>query len=137
MDLNRKNITSFWTDARWSRQVIVDKNFEVPVVKYEREIQPSPEIEGAFEQQDNIFNGDNTIFFFTIPLLLLSARFIFKIGFRKTEKERLNFLKHDPKIACRQCQFFSKNPYLKCTVHPDTVLTKEARNCRDYQEKSN
>lgn len=137
MDLNRKNLTSFGTDARWSRQIIVDENFENPVVKYEREIQSSPEIEGTFEQQDNIFNGNNTFFFLAIPLLLLSARFIVKFGFRKTEKDRLNFLKHDPKIACRQCQFFSKNHYLKCAVHPDTVLTKEARNCRDYQEKSN
>lgn len=42
---------------------------------------------------------------------------------------RLNSLH---KLPCQKCRFFSNNNYLKCTVHPSTVLTKEAINCRDY-----
>ncbi len=35
-------------------------------------------------------------------------------------------------IPCKNCRYFSKNYYLKCAVHPSTVLTKEAINCCDY-----
>jgi hypothetical protein len=37
---------------------------------------------------------------------------------------------HD--VPCRNCKFFSKNPYLKCAVHPCIALTEKANNCSDY-----
>ncbi len=33
---------------------------------------------------------------------------------------------------CTNCRFFDNNHYLKCAVHPELVLTKEALNCSDY-----
>lgn len=38
-------------------------------------------------------------------------------------------------VPCENCRFFSNNPYLKCTVHPSIVLTKEAIHCPDYRFK--
>ena len=35
-------------------------------------------------------------------------------------------------IPCLGCNYFSPNPYLKCTLHPNSVLTDEAINCQDY-----
>ncbi len=35
-------------------------------------------------------------------------------------------------IPCSDCQFFTENYYLKCTVHPTYALTKAAINCRDF-----
>ena len=35
-------------------------------------------------------------------------------------------------VPCRNCRFFNNNHYLKCAVHPSTVLTKQALNCSDY-----
>ncbi|HCF30158.1 MAG TPA: hypothetical protein DEV81_23825 [Cyanobacteria bacterium UBA11049] len=35
-------------------------------------------------------------------------------------------------LPCRNCQFFSRNPYLKCAVHPCIALTEKASNCSDY-----
>jgi len=35
-------------------------------------------------------------------------------------------------VPCRKCRFFASNPYLKCAIHPSTVLTAQARNCSDY-----
>jgi hypothetical protein len=35
-------------------------------------------------------------------------------------------------VSCINCQFFSKNPYLKCAVHPCIALTEKANNCSDY-----
>lgn len=35
-------------------------------------------------------------------------------------------------VPCRNCQFFSSNPYLQCAVHPGMALTENAVNCSDY-----
>ncbi|HEY9833649.1 MAG TPA: hypothetical protein V6D26_24065 [Stenomitos sp.] len=35
-------------------------------------------------------------------------------------------------VPCRNCQFFSSNPYLQCAVHPGMALTDKAINCSDY-----
>lgn len=35
-------------------------------------------------------------------------------------------------IPCANCQFFTGNYYLKCTVHPTYALTERAINCRDF-----
>ncbi|TVP61792.1 MAG: hypothetical protein EA343_12885 [Nodularia sp. (in: Bacteria)] len=40
-------------------------------------------------------------------------------------------------IPCANCQFFTDNYRLKCTVHPSTASTEEAINCCDYQPKTN
>jgi hypothetical protein len=36
------------------------------------------------------------------------------------------------KVPCYQCRYFSHNPYLKCALHPSTVLKELAVDCRDY-----
>lgn len=38
-------------------------------------------------------------------------------------------------IPCRNCRYFTSNPYLKCAVHPDTAATDAAIDCADYQPK--
>jgi hypothetical protein len=40
-------------------------------------------------------------------------------------------------IPCANCQFFTDNYRLKCTVHPSTANTEEAIDCSDYQPKTN
>lgn len=36
------------------------------------------------------------------------------------------------KVPCRFCQYFSRNSYLQCALHPVTVLTQQAVDCVDY-----
>jgi hypothetical protein len=36
------------------------------------------------------------------------------------------------RLPCNHCRYFSHNPYLKCSLHPTTVSTKQAIDCRDY-----
>jgi hypothetical protein len=36
-------------------------------------------------------------------------------------------------IPCANCQFYTGSYYLKCPVHPQAALTKEAVGCIDYQ----
>lgn len=40
------------------------------------------------------------------------------------------------KAPCYRCQYFSDNPYVKCALHPDMVLTEEAIDCQDYHSNS-
>ncbi len=35
-------------------------------------------------------------------------------------------------FSCYHCHYFGQNPYLQCALHPTTVLTERAVNCRDY-----
>lgn len=39
-------------------------------------------------------------------------------------------------IPCAQCQFFTRDYHLKCTVHPSLALTEEAIDCPDYDPVS-
>ncbi len=39
-----------------------------------------------------------------------------------------------PKSPCHGCRYFSRNSYLKCTVHPVSILTKQAIDCADYSQ---
>lgn len=40
-------------------------------------------------------------------------------------------------IPCTNCQFFTDNYRLKCTVHPSIANTEAAIDCSDYQAKTN
>lgn len=48
------------------------------------------------------------------------------------DKDRQPNINHRQQIPCSNCRFFSNNHYLKCAVHPSTVLTEQALNCSDY-----
>ncbi len=42
-------------------------------------------------------------------------------------------LNRTPKVPCRNCRYFSSNPYLKCAIHPTVALTDNATDCKDFQ----
>ncbi|MEH2190076.1 MAG: hypothetical protein V7K64_28500 [Nostoc sp.] len=50
----------------------------------------------------------------------------------KRVQQYLFSLKLPHQAKCPHCRYFSHNSYLKCTVHPSTVLTDQAINCLDY-----
>lgn len=39
---------------------------------------------------------------------------------------------HFHQLPCRNCRYFSNNPYLKCAVQPSIALTLQTLNCSDY-----
>lgn len=45
-------------------------------------------------------------------------------------------LKNWRQAPCKNCQFFSNNPYLRCALHPSSAMTPQAINCSDYCPKS-
>lgn len=63
------------------------------------------------------------IVFFSIKRLLASEKV--KNGLDSTPQ----FLYSTP---CSKCRFFNKNPYLKCTVHPQKASKIDAKDCLDF-----
>jgi hypothetical protein len=63
----------------------------------------------------------------TILFLMLS-----KIGIAARD-EIFFTIKRFQRVPCRNCQYFSNNPYLKCAVNPGAVLTEEALQCSEYR----
>ncbi|QLE46242.1 hypothetical protein FD723_39300 (plasmid) [Nostoc sp. C052] len=74
----------------------------------------------------------NAAFLIIISLVILSgiAAAIYAC-IPKGRRHSFNFKPHH-KVPCHRCQYFSGNPYLKCALHPVTVLTEQAVDCTDY-----
>ena len=72
-------------------------------------------------------------FFIILNLALLSAIAI-PIYVFMVKRKRASFgFKPSPKVICHRCQYFSDNRYLKCALHPVTVLTEETVDCADHR----
>lgn len=52
-----------------------------------------------------------------------------------TTKTRSLFVFSFFQSPCRKCQFFNENNFLNCAVHPSVVLTNQAVNCSDYDDR--
>lgn len=48
-------------------------------------------------------------------------------------RETVQVTQHLHQIPCAQCQFFTNNSVLKCTVHPTTALSEQAIHCPDFR----
>ncbi len=73
------------------------------------------------------------VFFIILNLALLSAIAI-PIYVFMVKRKRASFgFKPSPKVICHRCQYFSDNRYLKCALHPVTVLTEETVDCADHR----
>lgn len=51
---------------------------------------------------------------------------------KRNQSAKLPF-KSFKRLPCRNCEFFSSNPYLKCAIHPSAAMTEHAMNCPDYR----
>jgi hypothetical protein len=71
----------------------------------------------------------------TVPIIWAIVASIYTL-IPKRVQQHLFSLKPPRKSLCHQCQYFGHNAYLKCTVHPSTVLTEQALDCSDYSPNS-
>lgn len=67
--------------------------------------------------------------FFSAWLLIITS--IWRVG--NTLKKGYAHVKKMHSIPCANCQFFTGDYRLKCTVNPTSALTESALECRDYQ----
>ncbi|MBW4663822.1 MAG: hypothetical protein KME01_06405 [Chroococcus sp. CMT-3BRIN-NPC107] len=56
---------------------------------------------------------------------------------RVTRKEIAINIQTLHQIPCKNCNFYSSDPHLKCAVNPSIVLTEKAVDCSDYCAKEN
>lgn len=86
------------------------------------------------ENQDKATMPDGTMLLAPIYFLAFTGALIFlkRSKSHKAAQNRITNLKRLNQIPCRNCRFFKENQYLKCAVHPSTVLKEEAVNCPDY-----
>lgn len=54
-----------------------------------------------------------------------------------TTRDSVATAKQMHQIPCTNCQFFTDDYRLKCTVHPSIANTEEAIDCGDFQPKTN
>lgn len=71
-----------------------------------------------------------------VPVFLIGLAWVLacleRFKFQKSFSKSLNPLNRSHQIPCSNCRFFNHSLYLKCAVHPSTVLSAEAMNCPDY-----
>jgi hypothetical protein len=74
--------------------------------------------------------------FLVVALIVAAILLLFKHArFGKVLAERTFTPEAFHKIPCRNCRYFSHNPYLNCAIHPSLVLTDQAIDCPDYCAK--
>lgn len=86
------------------------------------------------DQTNGVNVYDVVLTFSSVSLIAIVAAVCLMVSKIRVELPNpLGFkLKPSNQIPCKNCRYFSGNFYLKCAVHPDTVLTKEASDCGDY-----
>lgn len=99
------------------------------------------EIESIPSESVTKTNGSNTAIDYhpllwlpiTICLAIASTAFFLLIKPKKSIDETLKTSNATDRISCRQCQFFTRNPHLYCTVRPFDAMTEKAVDCSDFQ----
>jgi tetrahydromethanopterin S-methyltransferase subunit F len=76
----------------------------------------------------------DTLFYGIATGLLFSGAILFLMllkTLRLKQAKKVEPLKYSSQVPCRNCRYFSNNPYVRCAVHPSTVLTAKAIDCPD------
>ncbi|MEO0375951.1 MAG: hypothetical protein AAF329_15265 [Cyanobacteria bacterium P01_A01_bin.17] len=71
-----------------------------------------------------------------VPVCFITAwGFVFLMSWRLTAAVRagVSTSARLHQIPCADCQFFTGDYHLKCTVHPDAALSERAIDCRDFK----
>jgi len=75
-----------------------------------------------------------------VPICFVVARSVMILGVWSlwaAARDSLTKAKQMHQIPCTNCQFFTDDYRLKCTVHPSIANTEEAIDCNDFQAKTN
>nr|WP_199290251.1 hypothetical protein [Leptolyngbya sp. FACHB-36] len=76
---------------------------------------------------------------FLVPICFVSAWSIIALvtwSLWTATRDTVTRTREMHRIPCANCQFFTSDYHLKCTVHPSDALTEDAINCPDYQPEN-
>jgi hypothetical protein len=90
----------------------------------------------GYQGTDTFSATDAGLMFSVSILTLFIICMLIYLFFPKSPQQNLLSLKQNPKIPCDRCQFFGRNSYLQCAIHPLTAATENAADCIDYEPNS-
>lgn len=105
----------------------------------ERAIQTEipPDEQKVSNKESLLFFSTSLIAIATVGTFAILAIVGKRVGWRKTLNSPKIALKTTHcQVSCENCRFFNNNPYIKCAIHPSTVLTAQAKDCADYSPHS-
>jgi hypothetical protein len=71
-----------------------------------------------------------------VSLIILSTIGLLIYAGISSRKQHSFRVKLPSKIICSRCRYFNDNHFLKCALHPVTVMTEQAVDCKDYCQKA-
>ncbi len=87
-------------------------------------------------QERAIRSGDGlSLILFSSPMVLVISILILEKVWKVVRVKNVTF-NCSHVLPCKDCHFFTNNHYLRCTVRPSCVLTKQALDCPDYRPLS-
>lgn len=95
--------------------------------------QPSSLLPPSQRGTDDLPVLDTSLIYFHLIFGAVIASIYACIAVRKQHSSRLQSHR---KVLCPRCHYFSGIPYLKCSLHPVTVMTEQAVGCEDYVPNS-
>lgn len=96
---------------------------------------PSNSLPPGYRGAETISASDAASLVVASILIILATAALIYARIPKTIQHSFS-LKLCSKVPCHRCQYFSHNPYLKCALHPGSVLTEQAVDCHDYHSGS-
>jgi hypothetical protein len=87
-----------------------------------------------YDSQGSVFDGLVVILWclFAGVVVFFWAR---KLSLAKDSSSPSESLDDTRPLSCSRCRYFSKNPYLKCAIHPLSVQKIDAHECPDFYGK--
>jgi len=71
-----------------------------------------------------------------VSLVILSRISVLIYARSSNRKQYSSRVKLPAPIKCSRCQYFNDNHLLNCALHPVTVMTEQAVDCKDYCQKA-
>jgi hypothetical protein len=93
---------------------------------------PINSLSSSQRESENFYGLDLALGLFISIALLFAIVIPISAYIFKGRQYSLN-IKPRTKFSCHQCQYVGNNNYLKCALHPSTVFTEQAVDCKDYQ----
>jgi hypothetical protein len=94
--------------------------------------QPSSFLLTNQKEIENILTTGYVLTFIIVVVMMSRIAFLIHT-YRPKRKQNSKIFPPLPKAQCDRCQYFSRNAYLQCAIHPSTVMTSQALSCNDYQ----
>lgn len=86
----------------------------------------------AFDRPKLEYATGDSVFALYSSIAILTAMAVSTYAFVARERQKSDARKSLEKSPCDRCEYFNRNLYLNCAIHPTIVKTEAANDCIDY-----